>query len=111
MNNMSELRKEIQAALNLLGEAKFVKAAEILFSILAQPIEENTDSIIIQYHEATIKRLETRIVELELAAQQALDHLLSFRPMAWSPETAEKLYAAITALRRAIERAHEIGDK
>ncbi len=40
--------------------------------------------------------------ELRKAAQQALDHLLSFRPMAWSPETAEKLYAAITALRAAL---------
>ena len=34
--------------------------------------------------------------------RQALDHLLSFRPMAWNPETAEKLYAAITELRAAL---------
>ncbi len=40
--------------------------------------------------------------QLRKAAQQALDHLVSFRPMAWSPETAEKLYAAITALRAAL---------
>jgi uncharacterized protein YceH (UPF0502 family) len=37
---------------------------------LAQPEEEDGDAIIIAYHEATIKRLEKRIVELELALCQ-----------------------------------------
>jgi hypothetical protein len=68
MQDMGNIRNSIQAALNLMVEAKFVKAAEILFSVLAQPEEEDTDAIIcIAYHEASIKRLEKRIEELQAA--------------------------------------------
>jgi len=37
---MNNIRNSIQAALNLMVEAKFVAAAEILFSVLAQPEPE-----------------------------------------------------------------------
>ena len=37
---------------------------------LAQPEQDDDDAIIIQYHEETIKRLEKRIVELELVLCQ-----------------------------------------
>jgi len=67
---MNNIRNSIQAALDLMGEAKFVKAAEILFSVLAQTDGDDADAIIIQYHEATIKRLEKRVIELELALSQ-----------------------------------------
>jgi hypothetical protein len=40
--------------------------------------------------------------DLRKSAQMALNHLLSFDPMAWSPKTAEQVYAAITELRAAL---------
>jgi len=45
--------------------------------------------------------------DLRKSAQMALNHLLSFDPIAWSPETAEKLYAAITELRTGLAQPEQ----
>jgi hypothetical protein len=47
------------------------EAITVLCAALAQPEQDDADAIIIQYHEATIKRLEKRIKELESALAHA----------------------------------------
>ena len=59
-----------------------------LRTALAQPEADDTDAIIIQYHEETIKRLEKRIVELELALCQR--HFVQTAPAQPEPVAAEQ---------------------
>jgi len=88
---MNNIRNSIQAALDLMGEAKFVKAAEILFSVLAQPITENTDALIIQYHEETIKRQLKEIDALKAVLKQALEECV------WPSMRVSDVYTKATA--------------
>jgi len=88
---MNNIRNSIQAALDLMGEAKFVKAAEILFSVLAQTDGDDADAIIIAYHEATIKRLEKEIDALRAVLKQALDECV------WPSMRVSDVYTKATA--------------
>jgi hypothetical protein len=46
--------------------------------------------------------------DLRKSAQMALNHLLSFDPMVWSPKTAEQVYAAITELRTGLAQPEPV---
>jgi hypothetical protein len=78
---MTTLRKAAEGAFATLAlfsvgekpsDSTVIDVIAKLLAALAQPEQEpdDTDAIIIEYHEASIKRLEKRVIELELALCQ-----------------------------------------